>query len=105
MLIMAWVIEELSGDSLGFIRLKLIHLDLEQKMDMLAMRKEIMMKAQVQMMTPTPQPFVYEECGEIGHVVVGCPYTQALEEVNYVGGKSIIYDPTLIPTTKGRDIT
>jgi len=57
------------------------------------------------MMTPTPQPFVYEECGEIGHVVVGCPYTQALEEVNYVGGKSIIYDPTLIPTTKGRDIT
>jgi len=45
MLIMAWVIEELSGDSLGFIRLKLIHLDLEQKMDMLAMRKEIMMKA------------------------------------------------------------
>ena len=53
-------------------------------------------------MTPTPSPSVYKECGETGYVVKDCLYTQALEEVNYASGKNI---DTLIPTTKGGEIT
>ena len=57
------------------------------------------------MMTHTPPPTVCKECRETRHVVGDCPYTQALKEVNYASGKVLVMTPTLIPTTKGGEIT
>lgn len=67
---------------------------LAQKMDVLTKQMETPMKAKVQMMTPTPLPPVSDEFGETRHVVGDCPYTQALEDVKYVGANYNPYSNT-----------